>query len=335
MRKPYLSLIIPTYHGHKFIGPLLSSIFASSYKNFEVIVVDDVSNDGIDKIVSKHKKVRFYQNKKRLVGGTRDKGAKYAKADILVFIDQDVVLYKDTLENLVASFRSSSNLAVVGMYDWIPANKPASKFHYFKSMRDYAYLVIDRNSNYPIGGFGGCISAIRRSVYKKVGSFKTYTVFKNKRLYCEMGDMEMGARINRITKIVLNPKVKVRHNFHGFITTFKNFYIRTYYWMTLYHEHKLFVGPAMNPYEAFVAGLANLSLACFVLGFVFPVFWFVFISAYLLRLYFGRKFIQFAVKKKGIGFLPATLFFSQAMYLAVYLGVFKYTLELIKSHWNL
>ena len=50
---PEISVVIPTYNIEKFIGECLESIFAQTFKNFEIVVVDDCSTDKTCEIVEK------------------------------------------------------------------------------------------------------------------------------------------------------------------------------------------------------------------------------------------------------------------------------------------
>ena len=51
-----VSVIIPVYNAEKFLSATLDSIFAQTYKNFEIVLVDDCSRDSSAEIISKYRK---------------------------------------------------------------------------------------------------------------------------------------------------------------------------------------------------------------------------------------------------------------------------------------
>ena len=325
MKRPYLSIIIPCFNSEETIKPLLNSIFRSDFKDHEVIAVDDGSTDNTGGVISNFQSsvpsLQSIKQKNRGAGTARNLGAKKAKGKTLVFLDSDIVLYKNTLSVLAEAFEKTKEKVIVGFYDWKPANPNPGYFHWFKAMRDWAYWNIERDEKHPIGGFGGGIAAIERKLFKELGGFDES--FKG----AGMEDQEMGWRINQVTKIIFNPKIKVRHNYDGFLKTLKTFYIRSYLWFNLFKKYKKFFGPAMNPREALIAGLANLSTLLIFASFFLKSLWIVFGLVFVLRLCLGRRFLFLTIKKKGLLFLLASLFFSHALYLAVYLGIGRVILE--------
>ncbi|MBU1136288.1 MAG: glycosyltransferase family A protein [Nanoarchaeota archaeon] len=103
---PELSIIIPTYNEENDIFSSLISLSEQSYKNFEIIIVDDGSTDRTLEIVEKFKEQNKISIKilKQLHGGpgkARNFGAKNAKGEILIFIDADMRFDKDYLKNLI------------------------------------------------------------------------------------------------------------------------------------------------------------------------------------------------------------------------------------------
>ncbi len=100
MKNPKISVIIPAYNEEKDIGNCLSSLQAQSYKNIEIIVVDDGSKDRTREIVKRFKKVRLIEGAHKGPGFSRNLGAKHAKGKILSFVDADMTFDKDYLKNL-------------------------------------------------------------------------------------------------------------------------------------------------------------------------------------------------------------------------------------------
>jgi len=94
-----ISIIIPALNEEKYIESTLNSIKNSDFQNYEIIVV---ANGCTDKTVEKVRKIadRIITMDERHVSKARNLGAKHAKGDILVFLDADTQLTKNTLSRI-------------------------------------------------------------------------------------------------------------------------------------------------------------------------------------------------------------------------------------------
>ncbi len=95
-----ISIIIPTYNEQETIGNCLSSLRGQSYEEVEIIVVDDGSVDNTKSIVKKLN-VKLLSQNHQGPGTARNLGAKYAKGEILVFVDADMTFEKNFIRDLV------------------------------------------------------------------------------------------------------------------------------------------------------------------------------------------------------------------------------------------
>jgi len=90
---PVVSVIIPCYNGEQFIGDAIKSVLSQSFRELEVIVVDDGSVDGsrrvIDKFESDSRLVRLAHDKNRGIPSARNTGIRAAKGRCIAFLDQD------------------------------------------------------------------------------------------------------------------------------------------------------------------------------------------------------------------------------------------------------
>jgi GT2 family glycosyltransferase len=103
---PLISIVIPTYNRKKSAERLIKSILRSSYKKFEIIVIDDASRDETsDYLKAKfknNKKVNIFRNKINLfAAGSKNEGQKRAKGKYIAFIDDDNVVDSKMLLELV------------------------------------------------------------------------------------------------------------------------------------------------------------------------------------------------------------------------------------------
>ena len=99
-----VSAIIPTYNEEKTIGECLESLSKQTFKDLEIIVVDDGSTDTTPQLLrgaSKTGSVKVFFQAHKGPGAARNLGAKEANGEILVFVDADMVFKKDFVEKLV------------------------------------------------------------------------------------------------------------------------------------------------------------------------------------------------------------------------------------------
>jgi len=97
-----VSVIITAYNEEKHIYKCLSTLELQTYKNMEIIVVDNGSTDCTNVISQVFKKVRTLFLERNLgPGGGRNYGARKARGDILVFVDADMFFERNYIEKLV------------------------------------------------------------------------------------------------------------------------------------------------------------------------------------------------------------------------------------------
>lgn len=94
------SVIIPTYNRAKFIDKAIASLLNQTYKNFEIIVVDDGSTDNTEEVVGlfKNSKVKYFKKENQERGAARNYGAKLAIGDYVNFFDSDDIAYDNHLQ---------------------------------------------------------------------------------------------------------------------------------------------------------------------------------------------------------------------------------------------
>lgn len=101
-----ISIIIPVYDEWDILYKCLSSLLNQSFKDFEIIVVDDGSPENFElrtknEELFKYKKITYMRQKHLGPGAARNLGSKKAKGNILVFIDADMTFDKHFLEFLI------------------------------------------------------------------------------------------------------------------------------------------------------------------------------------------------------------------------------------------
>jgi len=115
---PLVSIIIPTHNRKESLVRLINSIKKSVYplNKIEVIVIDDASTDGTLEIIKKlYSDIKIVKNDVELFPSKcRNLGVKMSEGDFIFFVDDDVVLYENTIHELVTALANYNKLGLVG-----------------------------------------------------------------------------------------------------------------------------------------------------------------------------------------------------------------------------
>ena len=99
---PNVSVCIPTYNREHLLKETLDSVFAQTYKDFEVVIVDDGSTDGTKEMLRQRGyKVRYFWQKNQGESASRNKLIELAQGKYITFIDSDDLLFPRAVEELV------------------------------------------------------------------------------------------------------------------------------------------------------------------------------------------------------------------------------------------
>lgn len=326
MKKPYLSIIIPAYKAEKTIIPLLGSIFKSTFTRYEVIVVDDCSPDNTGEVVKRYSRGVRYHRLKINSGPAkaRNVGARLAYGRVLLFLDSDVQLYKNTLKEITSCFQKDPDLyAMTGV--WNKTQKTKKFFPRFKALRDWSYWINERDKRGYYYLFSTRIAAIDRELFLRLGGFDES--YKG----ALVEDIEFTYRIARRYAVVFNPKMKVRHEFEDFWPIAKKYFIRAKHWSRLYPSRRKFDPVATTPKEALTAFTAMVVLIFFILGFFWPPLWWGALLSFLVHLWGVRKFLLFVFCEEGLIFALKSLIVGLILYLIIVAGVGMCVWELLRQ----
>ncbi len=118
MEHRMVSIIVPVHNVEEYLDKCISSIVKQTYKNIEVILIDDGSTDGSGKIcdeyAEKDARVRVVHQKNSGVSHTRNSGIDLALGTFIQFIDSDDYVEPDITEKLVSAIGGRSELAICG-----------------------------------------------------------------------------------------------------------------------------------------------------------------------------------------------------------------------------
>lgn len=109
MEKPKFSIIVPVYNTEKYLKRCLDSIRKQTFKNYEVIIVNDGSTDNSSDIISKYP-FKIINQKNQGLSMARNNGVKESSGEYLIFLDSDDYIEKDLLREINNSLSNNPDL---------------------------------------------------------------------------------------------------------------------------------------------------------------------------------------------------------------------------------
>ncbi|MBN1456796.1 MAG: glycosyltransferase [Sedimentisphaerales bacterium] len=115
---PKVSICIPTYNREVFLNKTIESIIAQTYKDYEIVVVDDGSTDGTAEMIKKKGyPVRYFWQENSGDAAARNKLIEVARGQYISFLDSDDLLPPDAVEKMVDALPDNNeNVIVYGPY---------------------------------------------------------------------------------------------------------------------------------------------------------------------------------------------------------------------------
>lgn len=308
---PFVSIIIPVYNAEKTVGDCLKSVYTSTYTDFEVVVVDDNSTDDSLNIVNQFpcKIIRMAENSGP--ASARNRGAEASRGEILFFLDSDIIIERNTLEQIVKSFRSKHNITAL----FCSYQKNTISSNFYSQYKNFVHHYTHQNSFEDAATFCGGFGAIKREPFFKFAGFDEN--------YRSLEDMEFGYRLYKAgCKIYLNKEIQVTHcKNYTFVSLIKSDVLnRAIPWTKLMLHSKLFrsdLNVKLN--NVLSVPLAFLILFNLPLIYFLPKSAFVFLLLCGLFLILNQRFFRFALKERGTGFTIKTILMNWFSYL--YSGV--------------
>ncbi len=116
MEQDLISVIIPVYNNEKYFIKCIASVLRQTYKNIEIIIINDCSTDNSEKIIlgykEKDKRIIYLSNEKNIgVGRSRNIGIEHAKGKYIYFLDSDDFIEETTLEDLYNGIQENDSFS--------------------------------------------------------------------------------------------------------------------------------------------------------------------------------------------------------------------------------
>jgi len=204
MIAPTVSVVIPTYRHRDYVLETLRSVFAQSFTDYEVIVVNDGSDDGTEEVLrplATASRIAYFEQSNSGQAAARNHGLARARGEFIAFLDDDDLWPEDKLQWQTDVLRAQTNIGIVGgnvaevgcENPWLPQRTAICE----PSLDDlYRGLTMTSPGQ----------SLIRTQLLREYGGF-------DERL-AGADDYDMWLRLARVTKIEMHDRVALYYRRH-------------------------------------------------------------------------------------------------------------------------
>jgi len=197
---PTIDAIVPAYKAQGYIDKCISGLLAAGFDRESIIVVDDCSPDETGALVRAMGIEPIILPENQGAAAARNTGAQASSADILMFVDCDVVIEPDARRRVREFFIDRPNYsAVFGSYDNAPeCPSPVSRFR--NLLHRHVHVEAEGEA---VTFWTGC-GAVRRDSFEMVGGFDCHQRM--------MEDVKLGLELHaRGNRIWLDPAIQGKH----------------------------------------------------------------------------------------------------------------------------
>ncbi len=180
--KPLVSVSVVNYNGRIFLPEFFDSLFKQTYKNFEVIFVDNCSvDDSIEYVRNNYPQVKVIENKDNSgYAEGNNIGYRHSRGEFILVMNNDTILKEDLIEKLIQAFTEIPNLGTVqpmvrlmndrNKLDACGSYWTDTGFNYHYGIYKNADLPI-YNRSFPVYSVKGMCMMIPRKVIEQIGLF--------------------------------------------------------------------------------------------------------------------------------------------------------------------
>lgn len=117
MTKPSVSILMPVYNNEAYLSGTLDSLLAQTFRDFELIIIDDASTDGSGEIINDYsqrdKRIQVITNEQNVrVAGSLNRGLKLCRGELIARADGDDLYFPDRLEKQVKYMQANPEIGV-------------------------------------------------------------------------------------------------------------------------------------------------------------------------------------------------------------------------------
>ncbi len=247
---PKASVVIPAYNSGKTIGACLEALKNQTLKPLEIIVVDDGSRDSTIETAGKFG-VKILAQKHAGPAAARNRGARNAGGEIILFTDADCIPDRDWLREMLAPFKDRKIVGVQGSYETRQESLIA-RFAQFEIEQRYERLAKRKYIDF----MGTYSAAYRRKLFLKFRGFdESFPGASGE-------DPELSFRLSKAGyRMLFNPRARVYHNHPDTLGKYlKQKFGRARWRVLLYRKHP---GKAVS--ESYTPQSLKLQIGIFYL----------------------------------------------------------------------
>jgi glycosyltransferase involved in cell wall biosynthesis len=111
-----ISVIIPVYNCEKYIAEAIESVLSQTYKAYEIIVIDDGSEDNSAAIIKSFPNVQYYRQKNRGLAAALNTGLSKVTGNFISFLDSDDIWVKNKLEKQIQKLNEDKTIEGIFSY---------------------------------------------------------------------------------------------------------------------------------------------------------------------------------------------------------------------------
>jgi hypothetical protein len=295
-----LSVIVPAHNSARFLPVCIAAVKGSDlpHGEWELIVVDDASTDETPQMATAADKKTATGDMARGPAFARNAGARLASGDILVFVDADVAIHRDTLRLLRAHLRDDPGLvAVFGAYDETPAEGSL-----VSSYRNLLHHYVHRQNAGEVPTFWAGCGAVRAKSFRDAGGFDDLLYKKP-----QIEDVELGYRLSRNGRILLDPTIQATHykKWRLWPMMGTDFSDRAVPWVRLLLEQRREQSegaPSLGPRAIIATAVAGAAAGFAVIGLagVGRPMYLIAIALFVLSLFLNRRFYFWLHARGGL-----------------------------------
>ena len=204
---PTVSVVIPTYNRAMLLPRVIQSVLNQTFKDFELIIVDDSSIDNTQEVIKsfEDERIRYIRHEKNKGGSaTRNTGIKVAQGEYIGLLDDDDEWLPEKIEKQVNKFKSLSDEfgVVYSGFSYVSEEKGKIVSNIIPTLRGRLYKSLLKRCI-----VGSPTPLIKRSCFQKVGFFDETLPS------CQ--DWDMWIRISKCYGFDFVPDVLAKHYVHG------------------------------------------------------------------------------------------------------------------------
>jgi len=230
-----VSCVIPCFNSQTTIVDCLEALLSQTSSNFEILVVDDGSEDDslgkIREFGRKNKlKLRVFTRPHGGPAASRNYGCRQAEGDVVVFLDSDCVARKNWLAEMISPFKDVDVVGVQGAYETLNKENIVARYVGY----EIAFRQEGMARHYSVDFIGSFSAAYRRKILLDSGGFdEAYTE-------ANAEDTELSFRLRSMEfKLAINPNAIVAHRHpKTLISYLRQQFTRGFWRVPLYLRHK-------------------------------------------------------------------------------------------------